>query len=81
MSALSQLGLEVGRDVAVVGIDDTDEAQVSSPPLTTVTNNAQVIGREAVDVLFNRLTNPKAPPIQKKLVPYISIRESCGSQH
>ena len=79
MSALTELGLNVGRDVAVVGIDDTDEAQVSSPPLTTVTNNAQIIGSTAVDILRRRQADPDGPPIQEKLKPYISIRRSCGA--
>jgi LacI family transcriptional regulator len=79
MSALAELGIEVGRDVAVVGIDDTDEAQVSFPPLTTVTNNAQVIGRTAVDILRRRLADQGAAPIQEKLKPYISVRRSCGT--
>jgi DNA-binding LacI/PurR family transcriptional regulator len=79
MSALTELGLKVGRDVAVVGIDDTDEAQVSSPPLTTVTNNAQIIGSTAVNILRRRQADPDGPPIQEKLKPYISIRRSCGA--
>ncbi|WP_412507428.1 LacI family DNA-binding transcriptional regulator [Roseovarius sp. SYSU LYC5161] len=79
MSALAELGIEVGRDVAVVGIDDTDEAQVSFPPLTTVTNNAKVIGRTAVDILRQRLADPESGPLQQRLTPYISIRESCGA--
>lgn len=78
MSALAELGLKVGRDVAVVGIDDTDEAQVSSPPLTTVTNNAGILGRTAVDILRRRLADPECPPMQEQLTPYISIRRSCG---
>lgn len=78
MSALAEMGLEVGRDVAVVGIDDTDEAQVSYPPLTTVTNNARTIGQVAVDTLRQRLANPDAPPIQHSLMPRIVVRRSCG---
>ena len=78
MSALAEMGFEVGRDIAVVGIDDTDEAQVSYPPLTTVTNNAKTIGQIAVDTLRQRLANPEAPPIQHSLVPRIMIRRSCG---
>jgi DNA-binding LacI/PurR family transcriptional regulator len=79
MSALADLGLEVGRDVAVVGIDDTDEAQVSFPPLTTVTNNARAIGEQAVEILRARLADPDAPPMQVSLQPEISVRRSCGA--
>lgn len=80
MSALADLGLEVGKDVAVVGIDDTEEAQVSFPPLTTVTNNASVIGQTAVGLLRRRLNEPDLPPMQEKLTPYISVRQSCGAK-
>lgn len=80
MSALADLGVEVGKDVAVVGIDDTDEAQVSFPPLTTVTNNANVIGQTAVDILRRRLAEPEQAPMQERLHPYISIRQSCGAK-
>ncbi len=79
MSALAELGLTVGEDVAVVGIDDTDEATISYPPLTTVTNNSRLLGERAVDILRQRMAVPDAPPMQEKLQPYISIRRSCGS--
>ena len=70
----------MGEDVAVVGIDDSDEATISYPPLTTVTNYSRLMGERAVDILRHRIATPDAPPMQEKLHPYISIRRSCGAR-
>ena len=56
MHALRDHGLDVPRDVSIVGFDDIAVAQVSDPPLTTVRVPKYELGREAASLLIRRLT-------------------------
>jgi LacI family transcriptional regulator len=51
-----ELGLEVPRDLAIVGFDDVDAATIVSPPLTTVSNPAYESGSTAGDLLMSRVS-------------------------
>ncbi len=78
MAALSTMGLKTGRDVAVVGIDDSDEAAASHPGLTTVSNKSSAIASEAIRLLRRRQQAPLSPQEGVELSPTLIIRESCG---
>ena len=73
-------GLVPAQDVAVVGIDDTEEARASFPPLTTVSNLPGRIGATAAALLLQRLANPKAPFQHIAIEPALTIRDSCGAR-
>ena len=79
MAALSTMGLKAGRDVAVIGIDDSDEAAASHPALTTVSNKSSELASEAIRLMRRRQTAPHAPQKSVKLSPKLIIRESCGA--
>lgn len=79
LAALSTMGLKAGRDVAVVGVDDSDEAAACAPPLTTVSNKSSELASEAIRLLRERQNVPLAPPKGVKLSPTLIIRESCGA--
>ncbi|MCW2844896.1 MAG: LacI family transcriptional regulator [Nocardioides sp.] len=51
-----ELGLQVPKDVAIVGFDDVDAATIVSPPLTTVRNPAYESGSTAGDLLLSRMS-------------------------
>lgn len=75
--ALSDRGLAVPRDVSVVGFDDIPESQHSMPPLTTVHQDFDGVGRLAVEVLLARVNGdaiPDYPPFQ----PWLVTRGSTG---
>jgi DNA-binding LacI/PurR family transcriptional regulator len=52
-------GLRVPEDIAVVGFDGTELADMIS--LTTIEQPSRDIGRKAVDLLLNKIDNPDAP--------------------
>ena len=56
LDAAREGGLTVPGDVAIVGYDDIEAAQMSSPPLTTVINPAYDAGRQAGRLLLDRMT-------------------------
>lgn len=53
--AARMLGLDVPRDLSVVGYDDIVIAQQSTPPLTTIRQSVEDMGRAAVDGLLQLL--------------------------
>lgn len=61
MRAIAQAGLRVPEDIAVVGFDGTELAEMVSPQLTTIEQPSRDIGRRAVDLLLNRIDNPDGP--------------------
>lgn len=53
--AIREAGLRVPEDVAVMGFDDIPMAKLVSPPLTTVAQFPERLGRRAVELLLERL--------------------------
>lgn len=54
MRALRELGLEVPRDISVIGYDDIDMASYISVPLTTVRVPKEEMGRRAAEILIQQ---------------------------
>lgn len=52
MQEFRECGVEVPRDVSVVGFDDIAFAQLAAPPLTTVSLPREELGRSAVEALI-----------------------------
>jgi len=62
MRALSERGLHVPDDVAVVGFDDIEDGRYAVPSLSTVSPNKEQIARYAVDLLVVRLSSASDSP-------------------
>ena len=60
LRALREAGLDVPGDVAVVGIDDIEEAAFTSPALTTVAPDKAAIAHTSVDLLARRIEDRSA---------------------
>jgi LacI family transcriptional regulator len=52
ISAVHQAGLRVPQDISIVGYDDIEMAAYTSPPLTTVHQKAENLGRMAADLVI-----------------------------
>ena len=72
---LAENGIQVPRDVSVVGYDDIPEAEHFSPPLTTMRQDFAALGREMMDGLLDILRDEDAPD-RPRAVPQLIIRAS-----
>ena len=76
MRRLWDEGIEPGKDVAVIGFDGVREGTTSHPRLTSVSQNGQLIGREAASLLHQRIQGLKDPAKKIIFKPEMAIRES-----
>jgi len=73
------VGLEVPRDVALVGMDNTNLSAVTSPPLTTVDLGSAERARTAVELLLARIDHPGRRARDVGVEPRLVVRGSCGA--
>jgi len=76
MRALADLHLRVPQDVAVVGMDDTELARMSTPALSSVSLGSTERARIAARLLLERLAEPGLAPRHLTVAPHLVIRES-----
>ncbi len=77
LSALHRAGIQIPRDVKVVGFDDLPVARFLSPPLTTVHVPIEQVGREAIRQVVRAIRGERAAGLSRMPTDLI-IRESCG---
>ena len=83
LSALRDCAVEVPKQMAVVGFDDFDWAELLSPPVTVVDQHIELIGRTAGSQLLTLLGDIPAdtePPGKIVIAPTLVVRESCGAR-
>jgi DNA-binding LacI/PurR family transcriptional regulator len=77
MHALQKLGRAIPQEVAVVGFDDIPAASLSSPPLSTVTQDAKGAGEALVEALIEAIEQGAA---KSRVLPVrLTVRESSRS--
>jgi DNA-binding LacI/PurR family transcriptional regulator len=77
LRALSEVGRRVPAEVSVVGFDDIPEAPFMIPPLTTVQQDFDEVGRRSMDVLIG-ITTGVRPLHHTRLTPQLKVRESTS---
>jgi LacI family transcriptional regulator len=77
MEAVRSLGLNIPNDISVVGFDDIPQATGVHPPLTTVRQPLEEMGRTATKMLLKCLEDPQNPVERVQLPTQLIIRESC----
>jgi LacI family transcriptional regulator, galactose operon repressor len=78
MHVAHTLGLEVPRDLSVVGFDNIPESAVTEPPLTTIDQSIQEMGRQAVELLIDLIEGDGERPRQVTLPTRLVVRQSTG---
>jgi len=74
--ALADLGRSVPGDVSIVGFDDIPESAHSLPPLTTVHQDFEEVGRRAVHDLVARLEGRESAAAGRSVAPQLVVRGS-----
>ena len=79
LSVLRSAGIECPRDISIVGFDDITVARCLVPPLTTILQPREEIGRLATKVLLDVLESDVArqPPVHLVLRSELVVRDSA----
>lgn len=79
MHGVLEIGKRVPDDISVMGFDNSSNAEISIPPLTTMNIDKLSMGRLAVQLLISRAENPEQAPVtlylHSTLVERQSVRE------
>ena len=71
-------GLRIPDDLSVVGFDDSEQAAIVTPPLTTVRQPLAELGRMAVSVLLRVLEGQRHDAVRIQLATKLVVRESTA---
>jgi LacI family transcriptional regulator len=78
MRAAAEAGIDVPRELSVVGFDDIFSAEHASPSLTTLRQDKHGLGVAAGDALIRRIADADEAPAVEVLPVELRVRESTG---
>lgn len=78
MHALNDAGLQVGRDVSLIGFDDLPPAAHANPPLTAIHQPRRALGEHLAELLDLLITGKAVPMRRIILEARLIIRRSSG---
>lgn len=76
-NSLLRRGLKVPEDVSIVGFDDSPTAQTAVVPLTTISQDANLMAKLALERAINQITNSIEPAAQI-IIPQLIVRDSVA---
>lgn len=80
MRAVQEAGLNIPRDIALVGFDDLPIASLSAIKLTTIRQPITHFGIKAVELLIDMIDKGTKPAKRLILDTELMIRDSCGAK-
>jgi LacI family transcriptional regulator len=69
LRAIKVRGLEIPRDISVIGTGDSDLSELYSPAITTIRWDQAEMGRTAAGLLLDRLLGQSSPEARHVLLP------------
>ena len=78
LHAIRELGLRCPEDVSVMGFDDLDFDEFTSPSLSSVFQPGYQLGATAAHMLLERMQGNQGPPVHSVLQTQLKIRGSVG---
>ncbi|HEX6196727.1 MAG TPA: LacI family DNA-binding transcriptional regulator [Jiangellaceae bacterium] len=69
LRAFQEAGIQVPKEVSIVGFDDIPEAAYFPPPLTTVRQDFAAVGRDSIAVLLDRIENGPSDAPRRVVAP------------
>lgn len=79
LRSLRVVGLSVPQDISVVGFDDERAALLVDPPLTSVRQPYEELGRRALDILLKAIRGESVPVGRELVPPRLVVRQSTAS--
>jgi LacI family transcriptional regulator len=76
LNVATRRGLRIPDDIAIVGMDDTDIADLANPAITSVDLGATRRAKAAAKLLLRRLEKPGAPVRKVVIEPTLTVRGS-----
>jgi LacI family transcriptional regulator len=80
LRAAHELRVAVPEELAVVGFDDIALAGLIQPPLTTIRQDMEGLGRMAAEGLIRMIEDAAAPPAQVHVPTWLVVRASSGAK-
>jgi LacI family transcriptional regulator, galactose operon repressor len=81
LHAARERGLSVPEDLSVVGFDDTEQAVIVTPRLTSVSQPLAELGRMGVSLLIRILEGQRVDALRVELATRLVVRESTAPPH
>lgn len=81
MRATHELGLDIPRDLSVIGLDDIVVAAHYHPPLTTITIPKQRLARAATELLLQQIEGKHEFLSSIVVPPLLTVRQSTAVPH
>jgi DNA-binding LacI/PurR family transcriptional regulator len=78
MKAVTERGLRVPEDIAIVAFSDDIRSELIATPLTTVRQPAYEVGKRAAEQLFAEIEGASEPADSITVKSELVIRRSCG---
>ncbi len=77
LKALKESWIKCPEEVAVVGYDGIERGKYVVPPLTTIRQPLERMGREMVNIVISLVEGKVKGPVQKEFLPELVIRQSA----
>lgn len=78
MRAVRRSGLRVPDDVSVIGFDDSALMNCTEPPLTTVRQPIESMGRMIIELLMRQMSSDNAHGDELIFAPELVVRASTA---
>lgn len=77
IEAIKEAGLRVPEDFSIIGFDDIEISRYVTPKLTTIRQQCDEIGKEAIEILVKQINEKSKMKINKIIPVKLVERESC----
>lgn len=77
LDATKDYGWDIPGEISLIGFDNVFFSRLARVPLTTIDGQFEALGREAVQLLMDRINNKKKDIQQTLLHPSLIVRDSC----
>lgn len=79
ITTLQERGFRVPADISVIGFDDLVFSSITSPGLTTISQDRESIGKKAAEVLINMIENVSFEgPLDMRIPTSLVMRGTCA---